>query len=143
MVVILDLSRIFSPLQGLLNIFVYCRPHMITMRRRRPGLSWWGALWSTVKTGGDHNSPGRTSRRRKHDLSGNKIFLKRLEHNHLQRMQSIRRKSECFSPAIDAGVVRKKLDICCGDHVGEKAELIQLEIPDEKVIECAMPAIVV
>lgn len=91
MYVILVLSRIFTPLQGLFNICIYCRPHVISLRRRRPDVSWWHACWLTVKTGGDHNLLGQSKRRRKSNLIGNEIFLERLERDHIQRMATIRK----------------------------------------------------
>ena len=101
MYMILVLSRIFTPLQGLFNICIYCRPHVISLRRRRPEVSWWHACWLTVKTGGDHNLLGQSKRRRKSNLIGNDIFLKRLERDHLQRMATAR-KSIVVSPGSDA-----------------------------------------
>jgi hypothetical protein len=46
-------ARFFSPLQGLFNIVVYTRPHVINERRRRPTSSWWEAFKKVVASGGD------------------------------------------------------------------------------------------
>lgn len=87
---LLILSKLFSPLQGLFNILVYCRPHVNSLRRKHPDFSWFKANWITVKTGGDNNSSGRTRRDRQSNLIGNTVFLERLERDHAQRMRSIR-----------------------------------------------------
>ncbi len=91
--VILICARIFTPMQGILNIFVYCRPHVKALRKRHPQYSYLKALWLVLKTGGDNNSVGRTRSDRKKNLQGNVVFLQRLERGHVQRMMSIRQPS--------------------------------------------------
>ena len=52
--VLLVFSSIFFPLQGFLNVFIYCRPHIISLRRSCPGeYSWFQAFLRVLKSGGD------------------------------------------------------------------------------------------
>jgi len=48
------LSAIFFPLQGFVNIFIYCRPHIVSLRRDFPDdYSWFQAFKRVLKSGGD------------------------------------------------------------------------------------------
>ena len=48
------LSSIFFPLQGFVNIFIYCRPHVVSLRRDFPDdYSWFQAFKRVLKSGGD------------------------------------------------------------------------------------------
>ena len=48
------LSSFFFPLQGFINIFIYCRPHIVSLRRNSPGeYSWFQAYLAVLKSGGD------------------------------------------------------------------------------------------
>jgi len=48
------LSSIFFPLQGFLNVFIYCRPHIVSLRRNFPNeYSWLQAFIKVLKSGGD------------------------------------------------------------------------------------------
>jgi len=91
--ILLALARFFTPLQGLFNIIVYCRPHIIALKKRHPEYSLLKAFWLIVRTGGDNNSSGQTKRQRKSNLQGNAVFLQRLEGDHVKRMQSIHQSS--------------------------------------------------
>lgn len=85
---ILLCARIFNPVQGAFNILVYCRPHVTSYRKRNPGCSWIKAFLKTLENGGDSYKSEQddvtpTSKKSRR--------LARIEHEHLKRMQSIRR----------------------------------------------------
>ena len=90
---VLILSRFFTPLQGLFNIIIYCRPHVVSLRKKNPEYTLWKAFWVTVKTGGDHNLAGQRRRQRRSSQLGNKTFLEKLERDHAQRMENKRKRS--------------------------------------------------
>lgn len=57
------LSSIFFPLQGFVNIFIYCRPHIVSLRSNFPDeYTWFQAFIVVLKSGGDDPLP---SQRRK------------------------------------------------------------------------------
>lgn len=48
------LSSIFFPLQGFINIFIYCRPHIVSLRTYFPDkYTWFQAFVVVLKSGGD------------------------------------------------------------------------------------------
>lgn len=48
------LSSIFFPLQGFINIFIYCRPHIVSLRALFPEeYTWLQAFVVVLKSGGD------------------------------------------------------------------------------------------
>eukprot|EP00533_Pseudo-nitzschia_delicatissima_P015095 CAMPEP_0197278172 /NCGR_PEP_ID=MMETSP1432-20130617/18246_1 /TAXON_ID=44447 /ORGANISM="Pseudo-nitzschia delicatissima, Strain UNC1205" /LENGTH=365 /DNA_ID=CAMNT_0042744509 /DNA_START=82 /DNA_END=1179 /DNA_ORIENTATION=+ len=48
------LSAIFFPLQGFINIFIYCRPHIVSLRALFPDeYTWFQAFVMVLKSGGD------------------------------------------------------------------------------------------
>lgn len=48
------LSSIFFPLQGFINIFIYCRPHIVSLRALFPDeYTWFQAFVIVLKSGGD------------------------------------------------------------------------------------------
>jgi hypothetical protein len=61
---ILVLVQLFNPLQGMLNILVFTRPHVAKERTKNPSLSWWGAFKKVVASGGDDDDE-RTNRLRR------------------------------------------------------------------------------
>lgn len=61
---LLVLVRLFNPLQGMLNILVFTRPHVAKERTKNPSLSWWGAFKKVVASGGDDDDE-RTNRLRR------------------------------------------------------------------------------
>jgi hypothetical protein len=94
---ILVASRIFAPLQGLMIIMVYCRPHVKALRKRQPELSFVKAFWWVVQSGGDYNSTGQNRADRKTNLRGSKVFLERLQRNHVDRMSILRKSSRVIT----------------------------------------------
>jgi len=87
----MELNRIFSPLQGLFNIVVYCRPHVSSLRRNHPEFSWFKAFWLTVRTSGDNGSAGRSDRRSQVlSKKGRQKVLDRIERDHISRMRKLR-----------------------------------------------------
>ena len=42
------------PLQGLLNVLVYIRLHVISLRDRCPHYTWRKTIWVVLNRGGDH-----------------------------------------------------------------------------------------
>jgi hypothetical protein len=122
---ILIAARFFSPLQGLMIILVFCRPHVKTLRNRRPELSLTKALWLVVKSGGDSNSTGLTRAERKTNLRGNKVFLERLERNHMDRMSILRGTprrvtSSDSGPLVIANDVPDIIEVVSGEESSEK-----------------------
>ena len=63
---IMFIARFTYPLQGFFNILVYTYPHVTSCKRNDSNLSWLGAFWVVVKSGGDSDEQrsGRTNRRR-------------------------------------------------------------------------------
>jgi len=61
---IILLSRIFFPCQGLFNILIYTYPHVCSFRRHHEDDSWFRAFWEVVKSGGDGDDTGTSSRRK-------------------------------------------------------------------------------
>ena len=59
------IARILYPMQGLLNILVYTRPHVISVRKRSPHYSWRKAFWIVVQRGGDHGGLIASRRQRR------------------------------------------------------------------------------
>ena len=59
---LIGLNTVF-PLQGLLNIFIYTRPQVRTLRVRHPEFSWRQAMREVVKAGGE--VPPKYQRRRR------------------------------------------------------------------------------
>mmetsp|Transcript_7810 Transcript_7810/g.8599 ORF Transcript_7810/g.8599 Transcript_7810/m.8599 type:complete len:479 (+) Transcript_7810:191-1627(+) len=57
------IARTVNGLQGLFNVLVFTRPHIISLRRKHKSYSWLKAFWTIVKSGGDHD--GNTRRRGK------------------------------------------------------------------------------
>ena len=52
--IIAQLGSFFFPLQGLFNIFVYCRPHIVALQKKYPGeYSWFRAFKVVLMSGGD------------------------------------------------------------------------------------------
>lgn len=49
------LGRLFWPAQGFMNILVYTRPHVTTLRKMYPHYSWLKAFITVVKSGGDND----------------------------------------------------------------------------------------
>ena len=48
------LMNIFLPMQGFINIFIYCRPHIVSLRKRYPDeYTWFQAFKVVLKSGGD------------------------------------------------------------------------------------------
>ena len=48
------LSATFFPLQGFMNIFIYCRPHIVSLRAHSPDeYTWFQAFVAVLKSGGD------------------------------------------------------------------------------------------
>jgi hypothetical protein len=48
------LASIFFPLQGFINIFIYCRPHIVSLQRDFPDeYNWFQAFVKVLKSGGD------------------------------------------------------------------------------------------
>jgi len=48
------LNNIFFPLQGFLNMFIFCRPHIVSLQKRYPGeYTWFRAFQLVLKSGGD------------------------------------------------------------------------------------------
>jgi len=85
------LSRVFTPLQGFLNILVYTRPHVSSRRNQNPECSWLTAFWETIKSGGDNDTAGQ-SRRGRHKASIK--TRQKIEADHKRRMTEIRRTAE-------------------------------------------------
>jgi len=56
------LGRFFFPLQGFLNIMVYTRPHIVSLRRNNPEYSWFKAFVVVFRAGGDNDSVGQHRR---------------------------------------------------------------------------------
>ena len=56
------MARLINPGQGIWNILVYTRPHVISLRRTNPEYSWLKAFTIVVKSGGDNDG---SIRRRK------------------------------------------------------------------------------
>lgn len=56
------LGRFFYPLQGFLNIIVYTRPHIVSLRRNNPQYSWFKAFAIVFRAGGDNDSVGQHRR---------------------------------------------------------------------------------
>eukprot|EP00551_Chaetoceros_affinis_P006728 CAMPEP_0203674902 /NCGR_PEP_ID=MMETSP0090-20130426/17887_1 /ASSEMBLY_ACC=CAM_ASM_001088 /TAXON_ID=426623 /ORGANISM="Chaetoceros affinis, Strain CCMP159" /LENGTH=358 /DNA_ID=CAMNT_0050540901 /DNA_START=27 /DNA_END=1104 /DNA_ORIENTATION=+ len=50
------LSRVFFPLQGLLNIIIYTFPHVLSRYDANNDYSWIRAFWEVVKSGGDKDN---------------------------------------------------------------------------------------
>ncbi len=78
---VIYIARFTFPLQGLFNILVYTYPHVMSAKRHDSNLSWLGAFWFVVKSGGDRDVErrGRTNRRpsvRKMKLLESKYNLK-------------------------------------------------------------------
>ena len=87
-------ARMFNPLQGFFNVFIYCRPHVLAVKRSNPEYSWLKAMYLVVRSGGDNNSAGQGRRNvplGKSNKAGKKI-QERIELEHRQRMDSIRQK---------------------------------------------------
>ena len=61
---LLVLVLVFNPLQGMLNILVFTRPHVAKERTKNSSLSWWGAFKKVVASGGDDDDE-RTNRLRR------------------------------------------------------------------------------
>ena len=55
-------SRFINPGQGILNILVYTRPHVNSLRRAYPEYSWLKAFTIVVKSGGDNDGIVRKRR---------------------------------------------------------------------------------
>ena len=55
--VILFLSRVFFPLQGLFNILIYTYPHVTSYLRNHSDHNWIRAFWEVIKSGGDSDQP--------------------------------------------------------------------------------------
>jgi len=48
------LIAIFFPLQGFINIFIYCRPHIVSLRKKYPeNYTWLQAFIVVMRSGGD------------------------------------------------------------------------------------------
>lgn len=61
------LSSLFFPAQGFINIFIYCRPHIVSLRREFPSeYTWFQAFVRVLKSGGD--DPLTTQERRLHSI---------------------------------------------------------------------------
>jgi hypothetical protein len=56
------LSEIFVPLQGLFNILIYTYPHAVSFRRNNSEYSCFRVFWEVVKSGGDSDQLGRSTR---------------------------------------------------------------------------------
>lgn len=56
------LLYIFYPLAGLLNMLVYTRLQVLSLRRRHPEYYWLQAFWGVVKAGGECPAPSNTNR---------------------------------------------------------------------------------
>ena len=54
------LTKIFLPLQGFFNCFIYIRPRFAGIRLRNPELSYWGALQAVLSDDNNHNSLGNS-----------------------------------------------------------------------------------
>ena len=48
-------AKICNPAQGLINILVYTRQSIISLRKVYPDYSWWKAFVTVVKSGGDND----------------------------------------------------------------------------------------
>ena len=49
------LASIFFPLQGFINIFIYCRPHIVSLQKEFPEeYTWFKAFINVLKSGGDN-----------------------------------------------------------------------------------------
>ncbi len=57
------LGRVLLSMQGVLNITVYTRPHIISLRTLHPEYSWLKAFIIVVKSGGDNDGNLPTKRR--------------------------------------------------------------------------------
>eukprot|EP00536_Pseudo-nitzschia_multiseries_P002175 jgi/Psemu1/5036/gm1.5036_g len=76
--VLMLLSSIFFPLQGFINVFIYCRPHIVSLRRSFPDeYSWFQAFVRVLNSGGD--DPLTTQERR---------MIRRLSSNRTVSQQS-------------------------------------------------------
>ncbi len=59
--VIVLLSRITFPMQGIFNIMIYTYPHITTYRNRHPEDSWTKAFFEVVKEGGNNDDFGQVA----------------------------------------------------------------------------------
>eukprot|EP00554_Chaetoceros_debilis_P015831 CAMPEP_0194121734 /NCGR_PEP_ID=MMETSP0150-20130528/48247_1 /TAXON_ID=122233 /ORGANISM="Chaetoceros debilis, Strain MM31A-1" /LENGTH=604 /DNA_ID=CAMNT_0038814319 /DNA_START=287 /DNA_END=2101 /DNA_ORIENTATION=- len=60
--VIVLLSRIFGPLQGVFNIFVYTMPHVRKKRKFNQDWSWFRAFYAVIRLGGDDDKEDNQQR---------------------------------------------------------------------------------
>lgn len=65
--VLVFLTRVFYPLQGLFNVLIYSYPHVVTYRRNHSEYSWVQAFCEVIKSGGDSDQI-RTGRGRRTSL---------------------------------------------------------------------------
>ena len=59
-------AKIFNPAQGVINMLVYTRPSILSLRKFHPEYSWWKAFITVVKSGGDNDGTLSAERHRRH-----------------------------------------------------------------------------
>jgi len=96
---LLFLARVLNPLQGLFDMIVYCRPHVLSLRRRHPEYSWSKLIWKTVKTGGDNNVAGQGRRNHHGSRRASQKVKNKIYENHALRMKEIRERNERMARA--------------------------------------------
>lgn len=61
---VLIIGKFLVPLQGLFNILVYTRPHVMRLREKKTQLSYWAALMEVISSGGDDDNTKKRGLRR-------------------------------------------------------------------------------
>ena len=125
---LLELGRLFNPLQGLFNILVYSRPHVSSLRSNHPEYSWLKAFWLTVRTGGDHDSSQAASTNS--NKGSSQKVSDRIERNHISsRMNKLRKERKSTNGfALDDGdsaaePVVEDCDPCLGTTSRQPVEM--------------------
>jgi len=62
------MHALFFPTQGLFNILVYCRPHIVALQTKYPGeYTWFRAFRVVLRSGGDSCQTTVNAERREHE----------------------------------------------------------------------------
>ena len=102
------LARLTMPMQGVFNIIVYTRPHIVSLRRHNPQYSWFKAFIIVFKTGGDNDSVGRRSNQQpasNEDISRRQKLIRR---DFNRRMTEVHSRS-AVSPELIAAARQARL----------------------------------
>ena len=80
---------------SVLDLPLYMRPHIVSLRRNNPEYSWFKSLTIVFKAGGDNDSVGQVQRSSQQPASDADIRRRQklIERDHNRRMKEIKRKS--------------------------------------------------